>query len=544
MIPQEPNDSWSVAHTPTNHPDSRQNGRSQKGKGKERAPSPLLDMDDPMSESDETDGLKDSDEVGMSTMEEELLEEQMGDDADDESDPGYDDPREADGRNFEANDDELAGEELIGDQAAEQEPEDIDGVDPREHSASHPQSSRSTQPSGPSQKRARTQPTSRQFAVVLLDKMQQLNNSILEREERNREFQERMLDSVKALNRKVTEVQYAAPAIAKHQAKASAARRERPSRGMAARVVLEPQTSSAPMSPQEREKLLLREKRYLTKLQRVVRDHTKTLLRFTGKDYKTMVDNNPPLTDEEIEAYRASSQPSYFAQHRFRVDFTKPWGGFDFNVEARDWFVQHLLRAFQGGSYSRANIPARYRTAEHIGAALDTYIETCRDEYRRITKPPDQATMDRRKERVRRNSRKNTLYMSREEVLLKHDWTRHLELFAKLKPEFMSGDETDRDDDGRKLHPPSFTIVEPEWASIEYQPTVDGDYKGGNGPRVRNFKGKMVDSPAPKGLWRNCYNQAWVSKLKPHQLRSLSIVEEDYDFALPSEDEDSTEEEL
>ncbi|KAI9061952.1 hypothetical protein FKP32DRAFT_1554193, partial [Trametes sanguinea] len=130
----------------------------------------------------------------------------------------------------------------------------------------------------------------------------------------------------------------------------------------------------------------------------------------------------------------------------------------------------------------------------------------------------------------------------------KHDWHRHLELFAKLKPEFMSGDETDRDENRKKIHPPSFTVVEPEWASFEYRrfvrkidawryhdwknPTVDGDYKGGNGPRVRKFKGEMVNSPAPKGLWRNCYNQAWVSKLKPHQLRSLSIVDEDYDFTL------------
>ncbi|KAH9896048.1 hypothetical protein C8Q73DRAFT_628939, partial [Cubamyces lactineus] len=122
-------------------------------------------------------------------------------------------------------------------------------------------------------------------------------------------------------------------------------------------------------------------------------------------------------------------------------------------------------------------------------------------------------------------------------------------LFARLKAEHMSGDETDRDEGGKKIHPPSFTVTEAEWPSKKYKglmrklgqwqnedwknPTLDGDYKGGSGPRQRHYVGKIVSAPAPKGLWRNCYSKRWKAKLKPHQLRALEMVDEDYDFTLP-----------
>ncbi|KAI9069634.1 hypothetical protein FKP32DRAFT_1529136, partial [Trametes sanguinea] len=121
-------------------------------------------------------------------------------------------------------------------------------------------------------------------------------------------------------------------------------------------------------------------------------------------------------------------------------------------------------------------------------------------------------------------------------------------LFAHLRAEHMSGDETDRDEDQKKLHPPSYTVTEAEWQSKKHRrlmrkleewhnddwqnPTIDGDYKGGNGPRLRNYSGKTVNVPAPKGLWRNCYSKRWIATLKPHQLKALGIVDTEYDFTL------------
>ncbi|KAI9062813.1 hypothetical protein FKP32DRAFT_1573509, partial [Trametes sanguinea] len=125
-------------------------------------------------------------------------------------------------------------------------------------------------------------------------------------------------------------------------------------------------------------------------------------------------------------------------------------------------------------------------------------------------------------------------------------------LFARLRAEHMSGDETDRDEEHKKLHPPSYTVLEATWQSKKHKsfmrkleewhnedwknPTIDGDYKGGNGPRLRNRTGKAINAPAPTGLWRNCYSKRWIAKLKPHQLQALEMVDEEYDYKLASVD--------
>lgn len=83
------------------------------------------------------------------------------------------------------------------------------------------------------------------------------------------------------------------------------------------------------------------------------------LLGFKEKDYKTMARLNPPLTDAEIHEYEDNLEASYFAKRKFRVDFVKPWAGFPFNIEARDYFVRHLLRDFTGGGYRSSGVPAR-----------------------------------------------------------------------------------------------------------------------------------------------------------------------------------------
>lgn len=111
----------------------------------------------------------------------------------------------------------------------------------------------------------------------------------------------------------------------------------------------------------------------------------------------------------------------------------------------------------------------------------------------------------------------------------------------------MSGDEAE-DDEAERAG--IYTIVEAEWQSdplktflraldtqyIKGWSTCVGDRgHGGKRPRRRIAKvsdAKVVDSVAPIGLWRNCYNAAWVERQDAWFIRDLCIVDRDYDFSL------------
>lgn len=116
-----------------------------------------------------------------------------------------------------------------------------------------------------------------------------------------------------------------------------------------------------------------------------------------------------------------------------------------------------------------------------------------------------------------------------------------------LRPVHMSGDETDGLE---KTHPPTFRIVEARWQSLAFKlflRLLDALYRenwatpvgdratSGNPPRVRieQEDGRSKDSLAPIGLWRNCYDPAWLKSLRPHVRASLKIIDADYDFTLP-----------
>ena len=64
--------------------------------------------------------------------------------------------------------------------------------------------------------------------------------------------------------------------------------------------------------------------------------------------------------------------------------------------------------------------------------------------------------------------------------------------------------------------------------------------KSGNKPRqrVELAQPKTINSPAPKGLWRNCYDPQWLARLPQHEQSALNIIDEDYDFSLEYEDDD------
>ncbi|KAI0711694.1 hypothetical protein C8Q76DRAFT_623107, partial [Earliella scabrosa] len=124
---------------------------------------------------------------------------------------------------------------------------------------------------------------------------------------------------------------------------------------------------------------------------------------------------------------------------------------------------------------------------------------------------------------------------------------RHAQLFNRLTAANMSDDETD----GPAVkHPPVYRIILAEWQSEELRTflwTLDRMWreywerpysrrrKSGNIPRQRVLRpnSRTEHGIAPRGLWKNCYNPAWLDKLRPYERRQLKIIEREYDFTIP-----------
>ncbi|KII83127.1 hypothetical protein PLICRDRAFT_119787, partial [Plicaturopsis crispa FD-325 SS-3] len=133
--------------------------------------------------------------------------------------------------------------------------------------------------------------------------------------------------------------------------------------------------------------------------------------------------------------------------------------------------------------------------------------------------------------------------------LLRH--ARHF--FFPLQASAMSGDETDEEGKGPAK---TFRIVTPEWRSAvlttflrtvddigheNWRSPVHSRAVQGNPPRTR----VEVDKPTSfnlelckpiRGLWRNCYDSAWLASLQPWELAHLEPRDDDYDFTIPSEE--------
>lgn len=129
---------------------------------------------------------------------------------------------------------------------------------------------------------------------------------------------------------------------------------------------------------------------------------------------------------------------------------------------------------------------------------------------------------------------------------------RHVGLLKKLQPKHVSPDEPVVPND---RHCWTFHIVEAKWQSQAYKrfmrgldelrangrAVAIGDHNpGGNVPRsrVELLHPKLVASPAPKGLWQNCYDSDWLRQLQPFQYEALEVIERDYDFSLDRRPDD------
>lgn len=125
------------------------------------------------------------------------------------------------------------------------------------------------------------------------------------------------------------------------------------------------------------------------------------------------------------------------------------------------------------------------------------------------------------------------------------DLKKHFILFSKLEPVHMSGDESD----GPRCLPQNYSIVNALWQSDElklFLRNIDALYKdkwahpigkratSGNLPRMRieHPNARCENTPAPIGLWRNCYNANWLRDLPQYAQNDLRVIETDYSFDL------------
>ncbi|RDX45343.1 hypothetical protein OH76DRAFT_1357918, partial [Lentinus brumalis] len=125
----------------------------------------------------------------------------------------------------------------------------------------------------------------------------------------------------------------------------------------------------------------------------------------------------------------------------------------------------------------------------------------------------------------------------------------HLDLMTKLTPVNHSEDETDVDMPRKRSRANRFRIVRCDWMSDDLRNFLRALYEqhidewetsptkrqaGGSAPRERVTTVPPMSElgRAAIGLWRNCYNEAWLGTLKPHELRKMCIIESKYDFTI------------
>ncbi|CDO75079.1 hypothetical protein BN946_scf185010.g4 [Trametes cinnabarina] len=281
------------------------------------------------------------------------------------------------------------------------------------------------------------------------------------------------------------------------------------------------------------------------KLRERVHNHILVLLKCT--DTTKLAERFPPLTDEEVESYKNGEGKVVCMPDRFRIDFKHPWKDFNFNAEARAVAIETFRAKAKGGAFNSDPLPDELLTKEAIGHAIDQYVMTLRRVYRKQVNPPTKEKVDASKRAAAKTTRQGTLYRSRRFAIIRwRDLGRHSILFDKLSANNMSGDETD----GEKVkHSPVYRIILAEWQSPELRAflwAIDARYianweeptgsrrSKGNAPRKRVLRPESRAEPgvAPRGLWRNCYNEEWLNKKQEWEIEALVIIPEDYDFTI------------
>lgn len=132
---------------------------------------------------------------------------------------------------------------------------------------------------------------------------------------------------------------------------------------------------------------------------------------------------------------------------------------------------------------------------------------------------------------------------------MEREYNNHLDLLTRFSPVNHSEEETDVEPPRRRSRNSCFHIIQSDWMSTELRAflrKLDDEYidewetspekhsLGGSAPRERivgNPPSSTLGTPVI-GLWRNCYNRAWLQTLRPHRLRALKVINADYDFTI------------
>uniref|UniRef100_A0A5K1JYU2 Thiol-transferase Tc52 n=1 Tax=Ganoderma boninense TaxID=34458 RepID=A0A5K1JYU2_9APHY len=297
----------------------------------------------------------------------------------------------------------------------------------------------------------------------------------------------------------------------------------------------------AAMTPRQREDV---EGTFIKRLQEAVRKHLLFLLRIPclediGEAY-------PALSDEEYKAWVNGTAVYFTRRENFRICCKRGWVRDKFNRAANEFFVRHFLECAAGGGTIAPGIHSRYLVPQHVEAALKAHMDHVRQMWREQANPRDVEAVEKRRRQKQNSSRQKTTLICRSYVVAIYGLLEHVLMFTKLAPVHMSGDEAESEEARRKG---MYVIIEAEWQSKDFKNFVRslderylddwdkgvGNRKRGRPPRQRYTavsKPYVVDSVAPVGLWRNCYDLTWLHKQPAWIIRELDIIDEDYNFTI------------
>nr|VWP01885.1 PUM-HD domain-containing protein [Ganoderma boninense] len=287
------------------------------------------------------------------------------------------------------------------------------------------------------------------------------------------------------------------------------------------------------------------------RLKSCVRNHVAMVMGTEDED--TLYENQPTLTEDQVKSYapKGVTAASIFDDGRVHIDFVRSWKKFSFNKEVRKVIVVGFLDAVNKSKmYRNPPISPQFLVEYWVGEALDGRINTLRRLWKKQKDPLTNEEAHQVARKAAMSSRRATLLQSRNLAVKRRKLlSRHMDLLEMLSPAHMSGDETDGDS---KTHPRRFRIINAKWQSAElklFLRSLDELYREdwenpcgrravpGNEPRIRyeTRESRSVNSAAPSGLWRNCYDDEWMGSQKEVFVDDLCVIDDDYDFTIARE---------
>lgn len=138
-------------------------------------------------------------------------------------------------------------------------------------------------------------------------------------------------------------------------------------------------------------------------LRSVLRKHIKETM-IGIKDFAMLPQKCPPLTDEEIEAYRLNQPDAPVVDPRdLRIDFEHPWKQFSYNQEVAHVIVDDFLTTMKAPGGPSLAVPKALLSKAVIHYILDSHMKTLRGTYAEYRKGPLQVVNALRRKKQNKN---------------------------------------------------------------------------------------------------------------------------------------------